>query len=139
MKLVNELGIVANVGLTSHTIVRLRSFIDAENFGGFTRDYIRRCCDLIEYLVKSPLASRCDTFVKGKPLGAAVSVLERSGLSKDLVEKLQAFNMRIYRPAKHMVPQEDRHMYSIADAVAVTFVCIDLARDIGNYGAVTAK
>lgn len=133
-ELVNELGITANVGLTSHTIVRLRGFFETEDrFRDYTRDYIRRCCDLIEYLVKTPLATKLEVEVRYRPLGSAVLVLERSDLPKDLVEKLKAFNSKIYNPAKHEVPQEDRGMYSVADAVAVTFACLDLAKEINNY------
>jgi len=133
-QLVNELGIVANVGLTSHTIVQMRGFLDfGDDFRDFTRDYIRRCCDLIEYLAKSPLAAMYKVNVKNKPLGSVILSLKGSGLPEDLVEKLNVFNTKVYRPAKHEIPPEDRHMYSVADAVAVTFACLDLAREISSH------
>jgi hypothetical protein len=133
-QLVNELGIVANVGLTSHTMIQMRSFLRlGDDFRNFTRDYIRRCCDLIEHLAKFPLATKYKVDVKNKPLGPAIQALERSGLPEGLVEKLTVFNAKVYCPAKHEMPHEDRHMYSVADAVAVTFACLVLAREISSH------
>lgn len=133
-QLVNELGIVANVGLTSHTMIQMRSFLRlGDDFRDFTRDYIRRCCDLIEHLAKFPLATKYKVDVRNKPLGSVVESLKGSGLPKDLAEKLTIFNTKVYRPAKHEMPQEDKHMYSVADAIAVTFACLDLAREISSH------
>jgi len=133
-QLVSELGAVPNVGQTSHPIRQMRDFIRLrDRFRDFTRDYIRRCCDLIEDLTKFKLAPVRKVNVKNMPLGPAILELKRSGLSEDLVEKLTVFNTKVYRVAKHEMPQEDRHMYSVADAVAVTFVCLDLAREISSH------
>jgi hypothetical protein len=133
-QLVNELGAVPNVGQTSHPIRQMRDLIHlGDRFRDFTRDYIRRCCDLIEDLTKSKLAPVRKVNVKKLSLGPAIRELERSGLSDDLVEKLIAFNTKVYTVAKHEMPREDRHMYSVADAVAVTLVCLDLAREISSH------
>ena len=47
-----KLGIQLGLGVTSHIATAAREFLLLPNFPMFTRDYMKRCCDLVEHAIK---------------------------------------------------------------------------------------
>src|SRR3989339_1844784 len=47
-----------NIGVFSHTMAAILRFLDLDNFEIFTRDYVRRCCDIVEWITKRKVAGR---------------------------------------------------------------------------------
>ena len=132
---ITELGIQLGERVTSHIMVIAREFLSLPNFPMFTRDYMKRCCDLVEYTVKFRLAPKLGIDVGRKPLGTVVKILGEpryeNVIPKSLLYNLDSFNEAIYCPVKHEVSEkEEGHMYSVADALALTFVSIRLCQQI---------
>ena len=132
---ITELGIQLGEGATSHLMVIAREFLSLPNFSMFTRDYMKRCCDLVEYTVKFHLAPKLGIKIERKPLGVAIKTLSKPKydkiIAKNLLYNLDLFNKAIYCPVKHEVSgKEGEHMYNIADALATTFISIRLCQQI---------
>ena len=133
-----ELGLQLGLGATSHIMITAREFLSLSNFHMFTRDYIKRCCDLVEHTVKLLLAPKLQINVGHKSLGGIIKILRNprynNMIPRDLIYNLDSFNATIYCPAKHEVPEkEEEHMYSVADAVVVTFIALKLCQKIQNF------
>lgn len=126
-----RLRFALRIGEISHTAVRMREMlsIDPKDFAKFTRDYVRRCCDLVEIAVKVRAANILGFQIVNKPLGAVLSALQRANLPQsELIEILQHFNRLIYVPAKHKVtlaPQSQ--LYSVPDAIVITALALELS------------
>lgn len=130
-----ELGKQIGLGATSHVAIVARELLSLPNFPMFTRDYIKRCCDLVELATKLQLASQLHIDVGHKPLGGVVKILHDSRygnlVPKNLIHNLDSFNRKIYCPAKHEVLEDEgKHMYSVSDAIAVTFISMKLCQQI---------
>ncbi len=131
-RLVDDVGNQLGLAAISHAAMRARAFLDMPQFHLFTRDYVRRCCDLIEHVTRDFLALRLPITITNQPLGEVVRLLRRfegGPVPKKLLDDLGQFNKRIYRPAKHERLSEGA-LYNVADAVAITFIAIVLCRDI---------
>lgn len=127
-----------NLGVTGHIMIAVRRFLALKDFEVFTRDYVRRCCDMVEYFTKSRIALHWEPVVSKKPLGAVIQTLQRNGYSRrfsdGFLDTLALFNKAIYCPAKHeMVPKEDERMYSVADAIAITFITVRLCQQLDDF------
>jgi len=136
-KQIHEIGVQLGLGVTSHIMITAREFLPLSNFGLFTRDYIRRCCDLVEQITKRLLAPKFGITLEHKPLGSVIEALRKTPkrgdqlVPKSLVHNLSLFNKVVYCPAKHdVLEKEEEHMYSVADAVAVTFISLKLCQRI---------
>jgi hypothetical protein len=132
-KFIEELRTQFGLGVTGHVMIAVREFLSLSNFSMFTRDYVRRCCDLVEYFVKSRLACRAGVRIQHKPLGTVLKMLRRrmNGIPAELLDNLEAFNSKIYCPAKHDFSQkENEYKYNVPDAIAITFISIWLCKEI---------
>jgi hypothetical protein len=139
---INDFQIQMGLGVTSHIAVAARNLLDLADFPTFTRDYVRRCCDLVEFFVKNRLLRQAGVNIEHrmhqKPLGAIVSEFRRKHLlhanfSSELLDKLEAFNMNVYRQAKHEYLDSGETLFSVSDAVAVTFISIRLCYNIQEF------
>jgi hypothetical protein len=133
--LIENLRVQLNMSVTSHIMIAARGLLFAKNFSMFTRDYVRRCCDLVEYITKFLLAPQLGVNVGRKPLGGIIKALKKSKyadlIPKDLIHNLDSFNKIIYCPAKHEVSEnEEKHKYNIVDAVAITFISMKLSKQL---------
>ena len=103
---ISELQKQLNTGATSHTAHAMYRFLAMDNnFDVFTRDYVRRCCDMVEYITKRKVAFRFDIEhqVEKLPLGGVIRAFSKYSMQfpDGLLDALAQFNMAIYRPAKH--------------------------------------
>jgi hypothetical protein len=131
------------LGVTSHIAIAAREILGSACFPALTRDYVRRCCDLVEFFVKSRLlheaGSEIERKMLQKPLGAIINELGRkhyvhsSASASDLLGKLEAFNLDVYRQAKHDYLNSGDKLFSVPDAVAVTFISIRLCHYIEEF------
>ena len=129
-----------NAGACSHTAFAMCRFLDMDSsFEIFTRDYIRRCCDMVEFMTKCYAGHRLglESEAKKKPLGSVINLYRKkaSGRFPDiLLDNLTNFNTAIYCRAKHdSVSEENERMFSIADAVAVTFIAVRLCQQLDRF------
>jgi hypothetical protein len=121
------------LGLTSHIAIVAREMLDLTNFSVFTRDYIKRCGDLVEHFLKVRLIEQFNLPILNKSLGSVVYALRKNrtdALPLKLLDNLRLFDLVIYRPAKHSFDDSGRPLFSIQDAVAVTFVSIRLCQQM---------
>lgn len=130
-----ELEMQLNIGPTSHVAIVALELLSLQNFQMFTRDYMKRCCDLVEIVVKRLLAPELRISVGRKSLGGVVKILRDPTydniIPRDLAYNLDLFNAKIYCPVKHEVlDNKEAHMFSVSDAIAVTFICIKLCQQI---------
>jgi hypothetical protein len=135
---ISELQRKFNLGVTGHIMIAVRRFLTLKDFEVFTRDYVRRCCDMVEYFTKSRIAQNWEPVVTKKPLGAVIQVLQKNGYSRRFpdcfLDTLALFNKTIYCPAKHeMSTKEDERMYSVADAIAITFITVRLCQQLDDF------
>lgn len=133
--LIENLRVQFNLKLTSHIMIIMREFLLQSNFSVFTRDYVKRCCELVEYITKYLLAPKLGINVGHKPLGSVINELKKPKyaelISRDLINNLESFNRLIFCPAKHEAMESDEeHKYSQADAVVITFIAIKLAKQL---------
>jgi hypothetical protein len=141
-KTINHFQIQMGLGVTSHIAIAARNLLDLADFPKFTRDYVRRCCDLVEFFVKNRLLQQAgikmERYMHRKPLGSIVSELRNKHLlhtdgSSDLLDKLQIFNMAVYTQAKHEYLDSGSTLFRVSDAVAVTFISIRLCHNIEEF------
>ncbi|XES77353.1 MAG: hypothetical protein ACBZ72_00375 [Candidatus Bathyarchaeia archaeon] len=137
---ISELQKELNTGAFSHTTSAMYHFLATDdNFGIFTRDYVRRCCDMVEYITKRKVAPklRLESEVEKKPLGRVIGLFNRQNarhFPNGLLEALAQFNEVIYCPAKHEhVTSEESRMFSVADAIAVTFITVRLCQQLDDF------
>jgi hypothetical protein len=132
---IDDFQIQMGLGVTSHIATRARDMLGSADFSKFTRDYVRRCCDLVEFFVKNRLLRQAGMNVERrmhqKSLGAIVHEFRNRNLlhidlSSDLFDKLEAFDRTVYRKAKHEYLDSGETLFSVSDAVAVTFISIKL-------------
>jgi len=99
----------------------------------FTRDYIKRCGDLVELFVKVRLVNKLPLCKLNKSLGANVHVMQKqysSIIPKELLDTLHSFDGLIYRPAKHEFVSKEIKLFNVPDAVTVTFIALRLCQKI---------
>ena len=130
-RMMGEVPPMIGVSLISHTLRRMRQLLSLgpASFSQFTRDYVRRCCDVVEISLKQYALDRGVVSTKDKrPLGALISLLEKDKqLSASLAKNLKAFNTRIYVRAKHEVTRDaGSQMFSASDAAVITIVAMKL-------------
>lgn len=137
---ISELQKQLNTGAFSHTTSAMYHFLAMDNnFDVFTRDYVRRCCDMVEYIAKRKVLGRLnlDSRFEEKSLGIVISEFKnkRSRQFPDgLLEALSQFNRAIYCPAKHdSVSKVDERMFSVADAIAITFIVVKLCQRLDDF------
>jgi hypothetical protein len=129
-----------NVGAFSHTTMAMNHFLAMDsNFEVFTRDYVRRCCDMVEYITKRKVAFRLRvaSMTEKQPLGKVITIFNKECAKQfpsGLLESLTLFNKDIYCPAKHeTVSDEESRMFSVADAIAITFIAIRLCQQLDDF------
>ncbi len=129
-----------NTGAFSHTTSAMCHFLAMDNnFEVFTRDYVRRCCDMVEYIAKRKVAGRLRLGVEfeKQPLGRVIGEFKKKHSRQfpdGLLEALTKFNEAVYCPAKHeAVNKEEERKYSIADAIAVTFIAVRLCQQLDDF------
>lgn len=132
---ITELEIQLDLGITSHIAIVARELLALQNFPTFTRDYMKRCCDLVETVTKVPLASQLKIDAGHKPLGGIIKIMRNPKYSdiipRNLLYSLDAFNAKIYCPVKHdVLDNKDAHMFSVSDAIATTFISVRLCQQI---------
>ena len=130
-RILGEVPPMIGVGLTSHTLIRMRQLLSLgpASFPQFTRDYVRRCCDIIEIALKQFALDRSIVSANDRrPLGALISLLEKKKeLSTSLAKNLKAYNARIYVRAKHEVTRAvGSQMFNVSDAAVITIVAMKL-------------
>jgi hypothetical protein len=137
---ISELQKQLNTGAFSHTTGAMYHFLAMDNhFDVFTRDYVRRCCDMVEYIIKRKVAFRfnLEYQLDKQPLGSVITVFMKNfsrQFPDGLLEALSQFNMAIYRPAKHdSVSKEEERMFSVADAIAITFMAVKLCQRLDDF------
>jgi hypothetical protein len=136
---ISELRNQFNIGTFCHTMGAINQFLSLENFEVFTRDVVRRCCDIVEWISKRKVAGKLGLRpeIEQKPLGVIIAAFQAkyAGRFPDgLLDTLALFNKVIYCPAKHeMVTNEDERKYSVADAIAVTFIAIRLCQRLDDF------
>ena len=130
------------LGVTSHIAIAAREILGSACFPALTRDYVRRCCDLVEFFVKSRLlheaGAEIERKMRQKPLGAIINELRKhcvhaSASFSDLLGRLEAFNLNVYCQAKHDYLNSGDKLFSVPDAIAVTFISIRLCHYIEEF------
>ena len=101
---------------------------------------MRRCCDLVEIAIKFLLAPKLRINVGHKPLGGVVKILRNERydklVPKQLIYGLDTFNAKIYCPVKHEVlGKNGKPQCSVADAIALTFICMKLSQKIQSLAS----
>ena|SRR3972149_5517120 len=136
---ISELKEQLNTGAFSHTTSAINRFLAMDSFEVFTRDYVRRCCDMVEYITKRKVAGRLrlELEIEKQPLGRIIGVFKKKHSRQfpdGLLEALTEFNKMIYCPAKHeTVSKEDERKYSVADAIAITFIAVRLCQQLDDF------
>jgi len=130
-----ELENQLNLGLTSHVAIVARELLSLQNFQMFTREYMKRCCVLVEIMTKKLMAPQLQINVGRKSLGGVVKIFRNpiydNLIPRSLVYNLDLFNAKIYCPVKHEVlDNKEAHMFSVSDAIATTFMSIKLCQQI---------
>lgn len=125
------------VGFTSHTLITMRHMLELGpgSFSRLTRDYVRRCCDVVEISLKARAFS--NGFIRQgdkRPLGPIIRLLEeQEALPVALIQALSEFNAKIYARAKHEVTRQIvSHKFTTADAAVITVVAMKLSDEIHN-------
>lgn len=128
-----ELGL----GITSHIAIVARELLSLSNFSMFTRDYIKRCGDLVEYFVKTRLLCELPACKPNRSLGSIIYTLKSkysAQVPKELLDALKSFDILVYRPAKHTFDSSGKPLFALPDAVAVTFISIRLCQQVDQHG-----
>lgn len=131
--MVMQFEMMSGIGATSHIAIVARELLSFDNFHMFTRDYIRRCGDLVELFVKTLLVNKLPLCSPKKSLGANVRIMQKrynNLIPKELLDALYSFDSSIYRRAKHEFVGKETKLYNVADAVAVTFIALRLCQKI---------
>lgn len=136
--LIHKLEMQLGLGVTSHVAIAARELLSLQNFPMFTRDYVRRCCNLVEHTMKFLLLPKLRINARRKSLGALVKILRdpryHQIVPRGLINNLDLFDEFIYRPAKHEVLENaEKHMFSVSDAITITFISIKLCHEIQNF------
>jgi hypothetical protein len=108
----------------------------------FTRNFVENASAHV--VSSSELLSEklCPTARKGIPFGALVDQLDRSHATKDLVDKLRAFNKIVYVRAKHDWNPPFRpkvHIFDKREAIIIYFIARKLGKQIFDEGKLPAK
>jgi hypothetical protein len=137
---ISELQKQLNTGAFSHTTGAMYHFLAMDSkFEVFTRDYVRRCCDMVEYIAKRKVLGRLNLEPKfeEKSLGIVISEFKNKHSRQfpdGLLEALSQFNRAIYCTAKHdSVSKQDERMFSVADAIAITFIVVRLCQRLDDF------
>ena len=79
---ISELKEQLNTGAFSHTTSAINRFLAMDSFEVFTRDYVRRCCDMVEYITKRKVAGRLrlELEIEKQPLGRIIGVFKKASL-----------------------------------------------------------
>lgn len=134
---ITEFEIQLGLSVTSHIAIVARELLGLSNFSMFTRDYVKRCGDLVELFVKTRLLRKLPSYKLNRSLGSIVHTMKsRYGntIPKDLLDALMSFDVLVYRPAKHRFDDSGKPLFGIPDAVAVTFMSIRLCQQIEQLG-----
>ncbi len=132
-KVVTQFEIESGIGVVSHIAIVARELLSFNNFQMFTRDYIRRCGDLVELFVKTRFVSKLPLCSPNKSLGANVRIMQKQYnnlIPKELLDTLCSFDNSIYRRAKHEFIGKETKLFNVSDAVAVTFIVLRLCQKI---------
>lgn len=134
---ITEFEIQLGLGVTSHIAIVVRELLGLSNFSLFTRDYVKRCGDLVEYFVKTRILEKLPCSKLNKSLGNIIHTLRKRYNNKiplELLNTLKLFDVLVYRPAKHKFDNLGRPLFGVQDAIAVTFISIRLCQLIEQAG-----
>jgi hypothetical protein len=134
-KKITQFELKSGIGAVSHIAIVERELLGLNKFPMFTRDYIKRCGDLVELFVKTRLLDKLPSCKPNKSLGNIIHTMQSqysTRIPKELLDALKSFDLSIYRPAKHKFVGTEMTLFTVPDAVATTLIALKLCQQIEN-------